>query len=774
MDDDELYQHAMGPMTQLINEQNNYMQFHQQQQQHQLPPPAQQLQYPQYTQQSFYFPQQQAPLPVQSQSQSMQSTQFPQHEQFHHPQQQQPFLSMQQMDDYYQDPQLHQYPHSSNSPEPSYQLSKGLQQHLDQQEQQLQSYSSHFEPPQEVSGLNQLNQYNEYELSNRAYSGSDQDNFGRTSQSSTVSQFSHPIQIVSSLAPSIESVQQQQQQQQQQQSSLPPGQQLPTTVESTSTPFGVSSLSSYSSKNSQYNADVDRSRNLDIYSKDLLSPAASVQSSINNNEIPFIRHEFNEPQFDLMKSPEFFHETIPNAFARIFLLKEVHSRLKRAMISPTIYSGMILQGLGTLTVVVPELESLFLKYRGVCMSTVREELSNISDANAEHLLVLTSLLNSSSIFIKNMTVKDFFSLASGPSVLLRTAFEDPTKFKKSFMKLKNHADGLLFTARSVWNPRYNHRALFELLDVVKEFGIKYIDDEDQYNDDDLIKVQYGHLVEFIEFALNFLEGERSNKHVLCYPVDKIYKLVQLWYQWVPSEIYTFSSKTPSVEKVFYVFWFALADMLEDILVGGRYIFTFLFNGFYLLYPFNKNHLYENMEDENLIKYANYSCRVLAFLSRRKAYIVRNTVLNDPIPAFFDSVDRFKPRSLDIHERCVTEFKRTKIRPYHYPSEATTSGNLINGVNYYKTNDDGDEQDKDTTADLLTGLNTDLDGEASEEATKEVDLLDVNPDTALLNDDYDPRFTDPIFQTNVVFQNADLNFLNHYHEDRKLIIQLDTE
>lgn len=172
----------------------------------------------------------------------------------------------------------------------------------------------------------------------------------------------------------------------------------------------------------------------------------------------------------------------------------------------------------------------------------------------------------------------------------------------------------------------------------------------------------------------------------------------------------------------------------------------------------------------LKKYANYACRLIAFLTRRKAYVVRNTVLNDPIPAFFDPLDRFKPRSLDIHERCITSFKTTIIKPYHYPSESTTSSNLRRGSNYYKAQETNEE---DLTSQLLDGLDTNLDnGSSTESSLFESDFTDIVPQTSLLKDDYDPRFSDPIFQTNVVFQNADLNFLNQYHTDRKLVIQLD--
>lgn len=722
MDNDELYHHAMGPVAHLINDQNNYMQMSQY---HPYPSlatdgslPQQQL-YPQvHQQQPFYY----------------------------HP----------------TDPSQHFPQHPS---------------HLPNQFAELEHRAGHFDQPAQYDEYQQLHGV----VLSKDDSSSSQDYHNQPhafdSQSSTldhlsISEYSHPIQIESSMAPVVQGSLQQQLQQ------------LPTTAESTATPMSTSSMSSYSAKNSPYNVndDSDRSKSIDLYTKNLKSPSAVVQSKSGTNtgndgkegvEIPLIRHQLNKPQFDLAKFPEFFDETIPNAFARVFLLKEVHTRLMLATKTKTLFYGMLLQGLGKLSVTLPELEGLFLKYRGFCMNTVRNQLSDITDSNAEQLLMLTSILNSSSIYIKTITMKDFFSLASGPAVLLRTAFEDPSRFQKSFIKLKNHADGLLFTARSVWNPRYNHKSLFELLDVIKEFGAKYIDDEDQYNDDDLIKSQYADLVDYIEFALNFLEGDQSNKHVLLYPVDKIYKLVQLWYQRVPSQIYTFGSETPAVEKVFYVFWFVLGELLEDIIVGGRYIFTFLFNGFYLLYPFNKSQLYENFQDEELKQYANYLCRIIAFLNRRKAYIVRNTVLNDPIPAFFDTVDRFKPRSLDIHERCITSFKNTKIKPYHYPSESTTSGNLTSGTNYYKAQNDLNDQ-TDSATQLLNNLSASLADESSEEAQKDLDLSNINSATGLLDDDYDPRFSDPIFQTNVVFQSADLNFLNQYHEDRKLIIQLDME
>ncbi|CCH46173.1 Zinc finger protein [Wickerhamomyces ciferrii] len=762
MDDDELYQHAMGPIE------LQHQQYHQQ---HQLQhgnsfydQQQQKLNYP--------YPDIQSQFTYGSQSISQDShgsfasnsshLQYPQQSnQVFQPQsyyiqqqpqsQQQSVITSPEEQYYYQQNFQNQYHPPLYANPSSY---PELQNHNQQQEEQQEPKKGVENPYDNPNPVQQkytpITTLNDLSKDPSEISSSN----GKHSQS-TASDMKHPIEIISSMAPQVNS-------------STNLKNQLNEQNNAT-TPFGNGSISSYSSKNSPFNDDNEQYQNLDVITNAFTSRNRSGNSlEISNpNTVRLIPHDSSPPQFDLKKYPEFFDETTPNAFARIFLLREVHNRLTLAAKDPNLYNGMLAQGLGKLASQLPELEGLFFKYRGLVMNDVRNGLSNLTDSNAETLLVLTSLLNSSSIYIKSIKIKDFFSLASGPSVLLKTGFENPDQYPKSFIKLKNHADGLLFTARSVWSPRYNHKSLYEFLEIIKEFGSQYIEDEDQYNHDDLIRVQYGQLISFIEYALEVLENYQSNEHVLCYPVDKIYRLVQLWYFTVPSNIYTFGSKTPAVEKVFYTFWFALGDLMEEILVGSRYVFGFLFNGFYLLFPFKKEHLYKGIEDQNILKYANYSCRIIAFLNRRKAYIVRNTVLNDPIPAYFDTNDRFKPRALDIHERCITSFKNTIIKPHNYPSEAATSGNLKSDVNYYKTQD----KDEDSTSTLFDDFNTSL-GNDESDSYDEVDHLDVNVKTGLLNKDFDPRFTDPIFQSNVVFQNADLNFLNKYHEDRKLVIQLD--
>jgi hypothetical protein len=482
-------------------------------------------------------------------------------------------------------------------------------------------------------------------------------------------------------------------------------------------------------------------------------------------EIPLISHKSTEPRVD-SRYPEYFDETMLGVFARVFLLKEIHSRLTISCCLSQIFDGMMLFGIGVLMRGDPELKYHFLRHRGAAMKYVTKELSNITDDNAKLLLILSSVLTSTCIYMKDAPMKDHFSLSQGPSALIIAAMQNPDKFPTSFMRLKNFSDGLLFTSRFVYHPAYDHKVLYEFLEVVEEFGEKFLSNEDLVDNDDEIHIHYENLIEYIKFSLNFMENEKSDKHVLRFPVNKIHMLLQKWFEYVPSAGYTINSDTNPVDKVVFSFWNALAEVMEEILVGCRYIFTFLFNGFHWLFPLDKNALFAHLDDQ-FRDYTNYSCRLIAYIVRRRHFIVRNTILNDPIPTFFDAEDRFKPRMFHIEEQCVTRFRSTIIQPYHYPTESFISKASAQGDNYYRGA--ATKSAKDTA--IIHGMET---LNQDDGCSEKVDLIgEFNQKTCLLNKDHDPRFSDPTFNDIIHFQSADLTFIKKYNEDRKLIIQLDT-
>lgn len=482
-------------------------------------------------------------------------------------------------------------------------------------------------------------------------------------------------------------------------------------------------------------------------------------------EIPLIRHTSTLPHFDSKKHPEHFGETFAGVFARVFLLQQAHGRLTLSYTHPYVFDAMILYGIGVLMRGYPGLRYHFLKHRGEAMNYVTHDLSNINDENAMPLQIISTVLTCSSVYLRDVPMKDHFSMCQGPSALIIASFQEPEKFPKSLNTLKNIADGLRFTSRYVYHPAYDHKLLHEFLEVVTEFGANFLNDEDLIDSDDEIHTHYESLVDFIEFSLEFMEKEKSNKHVLRFPVNKLYSLLQNWYECVPSGAYAVNSKTRPVDKVIYAFWNALAEVLAEILVGARYIFTFLFNGFHCLFPLSMDALLGGLED-NYRVYANYCCRLMAFMTRRRHFIVRNTVLNDPIPAFFDEKDRFKPRMFDIEEGYISRFRTTLLQRFHYPSETFTAKPRNSGHNYYKG---AAAQSSRNTAMLVNVENLSLNKDGDER----VDMLDFNNETGLLNKDFDPRSTDPIFNDVLQFQPADLDFIKKYNEDMKLIIQLDT-
>lgn len=224
-------------------------------------------------------------------------------------------------------------------------------------------------------------------------------------------------------------------------------------------------------------------------------------------------------------------------------------------------------------------------------------------------------------------------------------------------------------------------------------------------------------------------------------------------------MHTIGTNSKPIEKIFYVFWFVFADMLKFILIDCNYIFTFSLNGFYTMFPFDKEQMLKNLNDEKLIGYFNYSCRALAFLVRRHAYLLRNTVLNDPIPVFIDLNDRLKARSLDIQEVCIKSFKNELIKKINYPMESIVANN---SRNYFRQN----------SVNIENELSELLNYDSSTNNEENLDFVhDIKPETSLLIRDYDPRYIDPVFNETVNYQKASLDLLNRFIEDRRLIMQI---
>lgn len=491
-------------------------------------------------------------------------------------------------------------------------------------------------------------------------------------------------------------------------------------------------------------------------------------SAKHTKTVKLMPHKQFQPELsfeDIAKVPEFFHDTIYGATSRAFLRKETEGRFEVAFHFEFLFNGCMLGGLGPLAKDLPEIFNLhFLKYRGLCLNSLITLIDKIDDNTALAVSLLSTFLTLSTVYGDSVKLKDFALLSSGVPMVIETVFENPQKFPNSFKPLKLYADGLLYTAKSVWLPLYNALVLDEFLEVLKDFGEKFI-----YRIDDFYKIksQFEDLINYTQYVISFLKSQKLEKYMLFYPVAELFKMFRNWYKIVPSEIFSFGTNEDPVKKVFYLSWFCLSALLNEIVGNCRYIFTYLFDGFQVMFPFERSLIFHNLYDKELTWFANYFCRIMAYLSRRSHYILRNTIFNEPIPHFFDPKDRFKPRSLDIHEKCITNFKDNFIKKFNYPSESSSNAFISaspekNKNVYYKQATESHDQLVDS---LLEFSNVEFDD-------CQVDLYDVNNETSLLNNDFDPRFTDPIYQQSIVFPSADLNFIKKYNEDRRLLIQLD--
>lgn len=435
-------------------------------------------------------------------------------------------------------------------------------------------------------------------------------------------------------------------------------------------------------------------------------------------------------------------------------------------------------GIGPFLSTRPELEPWFLASRGICINYIIKMLSKsdsylINDHNVIPLIRSAVYLDASSVFLKGkVNYQQHFQFSAGPISIVQRVYSDPANFPQSIYTLRRFAEAIIFTAKFIWVPQYDTTALVEFSGVLKEFGETYLKNKNiQYQETTL--THYYNLVEFLEFCLNLFENEKPIEPnlVVRYPIDKLYELMQRWFAIVPTECIAFDGATAihPAEKVFYVFWFATFKLLEAVISSCRYLFSFFLDGFFLPYHFNKTVIYTTLNaygDDNLRWTFNYCCRIIAFFDLRISYILKHPTLSEPVPNFFNSLkNRFKAKPLEIEEEFVTSFKRTVIKRAHYPIAKiklpTRHGSISSSLSLQSDDEDG-----------FKGFGSSV--SSIDEVKHEnyyADLVhNFNEESSLLNNDYDPRLTDPIFNERLVHQKADLEFIAKYIEDRKTIVR----
>jgi hypothetical protein len=536
-------------------------------------------------------------------------------------------------------------------------------------------------------------------------------------------------------------------------------------IESVARRFYESSSNSSNATNSPYSpTKVDKVK---VHKK---STSPQFNHSMGAFEIPLVQHKLNKPEYDVTKYTEFMGESISLLFSRIFLLIENHDSLTESWTDKALFLGTLLRSTAMLLPHFPELTHYFLKYRVRCINSVRQSILNISDSNAKTTLGLASNLFVTTCFYQDSTFKDFFSLAAGPGILLKVALENPHLVPNSFPTLQGYADGFMFTSKYVWLPAYPSDMFYEFRTTYREFGQNYIH-SDKNHDEKLMK-QYDQLAELLDVTIDLFENHSLPDSVVKFPIERLFELMKKGLSIIPSEIYTVSSNSPPISRVFYVFWHAFMEMSKFAMVDCSYIFTFSLSGFYNMYTFDREQLADGLNDDKLLFYLNYSCRIMAFLIRRHSIVLRNAVLNDPVPNFLTLKDRLKTRTLDIHEVRMKSFKNSYINRVNYPLESLVSENLVKpSDNYYKKIDTDELNLVNDLSDLFSpGQDSASDGEPDE-----FDFInDINQKTSLLNRDYDPRYTNPVFNETIIYQTATSEFLEKYIEDRRLILQMKTE
>lgn len=305
------------------------------------------------------------------------------------------------------------------------------------------------------------------------------------------------------------------------------------------------------------------------------------------------------------------------------------------------------------------------------------------------------------------------------------------------------------TLSALFTPTYDFDVLFEIYEVLNEFGPTI-----RKESDSILSMHYSKLISFFyDYIVNSSLKSKFNKnYVISYPPSMIYEVYNQFNKILPSEVFTINTMDKPVQRVFYTFYFMIGRVLDNVFPESRYLTQHRFIGPTTLYPFQRSDVYGKYLPPDLVYFANYSIRLLSFFTKRMDFFARYMKIMNPFPEKLPE-NRFHSRKTKkIQELQITNFRTTIIKPWNYPQVDKQKS----FDSQFSTSDN--EKSPSSTSSFSTNFNplfslnnlTDVDTMNLEfieskpnclNSSSYVDLFDVNVESGLLNQDFDPSIKD---------------------------------
>ncbi|CDR43111.1 CYFA0S11e00342g1_1 [Cyberlindnera fabianii] len=416
-----------------------------------------------------------------------------------------------------------------------------------------------------------------------------------------------------------------------------------------------------------------------LYNDPLQKPLAN---PITLRLVPHIKHESLFSQ-----RVEFVNETPNSIHARLFYVKMINDsffKFHESFVShyPLALCWLTIQmerRLAAAEFEDPELRrltsylgKLMLHYKSAAIAHLRKCVLSLIDAQEKgnfkacmyhygEMTIPSISLQVCDILTQN-NLKNFYG--SGSVVALTSLYD---RVPDSSAIASFIASGTIHTHRALFIPNYSPRILNEILLTLKEMS-KLVDE----TDDEYLIHNFEQLIAFFEETLSseFLDSHFNPEKVTAYSAKTLYTIYHKFNMTIPSEAFCIPLTNGPVHRVIYLYYFMIARVLDNIFPETRYVTKFRFIGPTSIYPFTRQDIYGGIVSDELIYYANYAYRLLAFFSRRSDMFGKYMKIDNHFPDAH-AVNRFKSRKLNVNEEFVNEFKSTVLQQRHYPQIAPT-------------------------------------------------------------------------------------------------------
>jgi len=354
---------------------------------------------------------------------------------------------------------------------------------------------------------------------------------------------------------------------------------------------------------------------------------------------------------------------------------------------------------------------------------------------------------------------------------LYTATEDSSPIAAFVLQSIGHTMSALFI------PTYDFNVLYEIFDVLKDFGPIL-----RKENDEILTMHYEKLIDYLDSNVlnSTIKYKKNDEFITSYPSDMIYELYHSFNSILPSEVFTIPTMGNPIQRVFYLFYFMVGRAMDNVFPETRYLTQHRYIGPTTVYPFTIGDIYDENLSPDLIYFANYSLRVLTFFSRRSDFFSRYMKIMNPFPEKLPENRFLSRKTSKVKETQIINFKNSIIRPWNYPhlEKNIDSGPTIQPTLSSSNHDS--PSSSHTSGSFSTNFGSlfqmdalTFDSNNANDYNESmndyfIDLFDFNTESGLLNTDYDPLVKD--WKDDTLKTKGPIASIGEHLEDRTLLMK----